>query len=149
MTSQLQQFHDTEFGALEILMMDDIPHFPATECAKILGYKNPHDAIARHCLAGGVIKHEGVSATTNQYGVSTNQAVVKTYISEGNLYRLIVRSKLPAAVRFESWVCDEVLPSIREHGAYISSDLLEASNGIKGFADELFWRLQEERAGLH
>ncbi len=45
----IQQFHNKEFGDLDILMIDDRPYFPATECAVILGYRNPHDAISKHC----------------------------------------------------------------------------------------------------
>ena len=50
---------------------------------------------------------------------------MKNYIPESDLYRLIVQSKLPAAQRFESWVCDEVLPGIRKHGAYLTPDTLD------------------------
>ena len=46
------------------------------------------------------------------------------FIPEGDVYRLIVHSKLPSAERFERWVFDEVLPSIRQHGAYITRDKL-------------------------
>ena len=47
-----------------------------------------------------------------------------TFISEGDVYRLIVHSKLPSAERFECWVFDEVLPSIRKHGAYMTKEKL-------------------------
>lgn len=43
------------------------------------------------------------------------------FIPEGDVYRLIAHSKLPTAERFESWVFDEVLPSIRQHGGYIAA----------------------------
>ena len=43
---------------------------------------------------------------------------------EGDVYRLIVHSKLPSAERFERWVFDEVLPSIRQHGAYLTREKL-------------------------
>ena len=45
------------------------------------------------------------------------------FINEGNLYRLIVSSKLPSAERFERWVFDEVLPSIRQTGSYGSINI--------------------------
>jgi len=89
----------------------------------------------------GVVKHEGGSIATNQHGVSAKQTVEKTYISEGNLYHLIIRSKLPAAVRFEAFVCDEILPSIRQHGAYISAETLEQMRGNSEFTEELLDRL--------
>lgn len=41
------------------------------------------------------------------------------FIPEGDLYRLIIHSRLPAAERFEKWVFDEVLPTIRREGGYI------------------------------
>ncbi|MDR3209508.1 MAG: hypothetical protein LBT36_02645 [Oscillospiraceae bacterium] len=55
--NQIQQFHSTEFGALDILMVDGKPHFPATECAEKLGYKNPQKAIRDHCRRGERIVH--------------------------------------------------------------------------------------------
>jgi len=121
--SGLQIFNNSEFGKLGVLTIEGKSYFPATECARILGYAKPHNAIDRHCR--GVAKRGGVSYTTNQYGVTTEQAVEKNYIPEGDLYRLIIRSKLPAAERFESWIFDEVLPSIREHGMYVTAPTLD------------------------
>jgi len=137
MQSQAQVFQNEEFGKIEVLMIDGKPYFSATESAKILGYKNPRDAIAKHCRGDGVVKCDRVSSTTNQHGVSTNQTVEKTYINEGNLYRLIIRSRLPAAVRFETVVFDEILPSIRQHGAYIDPEILEKMQESLEFAEDL------------
>ena len=109
-SNQIQQFHNEEFGSLDILMIDGKPYFPAIECAIVLGYKNPRDAIAKHCNEDGVAKRDVIDRLGRTQG--------KKYITEGNLYRLIIRSKLPAALRFEAWVCDEILPAIRRHGAY-------------------------------
>ena len=100
--NELKVFQNSEFGELGILLIDGKEYFPATQCAKMLGYKNARDAILRHCK--GVVKHDGVSYTTNQHGVTTEQRVSTNYIPEGDLYRLIVNSKLPAAERFERWV---------------------------------------------
>jgi prophage antirepressor-like protein len=142
---RIQQFRSEEFGGIDILMIDDRPYFPATECAKALGYKNPRDAILKHCKADGVAKRDGVSLTTNQHGVTTHQTVKKTYISEGNLYRLIIRSRLSGAERFERWVFDEVLPTIRKRGAYISNDTLDELLGNSRSAEDLIRRLDTER----
>ena len=119
--NELKVFQNSEFGDLGILLIDGKEYFPATQCAKILGYKNARDAIARHCK--GVVKHDGVSYTTNQHGVITKQQTEINYIPEGDLYRLIIRSKLPAAERFERWVFDEVLPALRKNGTYGSVNL--------------------------
>ena len=104
----LQTFSNSEFGEINVLIVGGKEYFPATDCAKILGYSNPHEAIRTHC--------KGVSEfRTPSTGGSQN----KKYITEGNLYRLIIKSKLPKAEKFESWVMDEVLPQIRQTGGYI------------------------------
>ena len=123
MENNIQIFNNSEFGKLEVIAINGAPHFPATACAEILGYAKPHDAVSRHCPHS--VKHGGVSYTTNQFGVMTEQAVEKNYIPEGDLYRLIARSKLPEAERFERWVFDDVLPSIRQTGAYLTPAAME------------------------
>jgi len=134
----MQVFENKEFGKIEVFMVDGSPYFPAVECAKILGYKNPHDAVLKHCGGDGLAKREVID--------SLGRTQEMKYISEGNLYRLIIRSKLPAAVRFEAWVCDIVLPSIRKHGAYITDDTLRRMREDSAFAEELLKRLNDERA---
>ena len=65
------------------------------------------------------MKHEGVSITTNQYGKSTEQKVEISFIPESDVYRLVMRSKLPEAGKFQDWVCEEILPAIRKTGGYM------------------------------
>lgn len=111
--NDLRIFSNTEFGELGIMLIDGNEYFPAHQCAKILGYSNPRDAVKRHCKSEGVVKCDTPTASGNQ---NVN------YINEGNLYRLIVSSKLPAAEKFEHWVFDEVLPTIRKTGSYSITD---------------------------
>ena len=145
MKNNIQVFENAEFGKLEIFMIDGKPYFPATECAKVLGYKNPHKAINDHCPH--LTKREvGVQTGVKADGKPAYQRVEKAYIPEGDLYRLIIRSKLPAAVRFEKWVMDEVLPTIRQYGAYISDDVLDQLIENPEAAMKLFAKLKDERA---
>jgi prophage antirepressor-like protein len=131
---QIQFFENKEFGKFEVLTIDGKPYFPATESAKILGYSNTKDAILRHCK--GVVKHD----------LPTNGGIqVKNFITEGDLYRLIIRSKLPAAARFEKYVFDEVLPSIRSHGAYITEETMRKMNESGEFTEALLKQLADER----
>ena len=132
--SQVQQFTSSEFGSIDILMLDGKPYFPATECAVVLGYKNPRKAIIDHCK--GVTKRDSLS----EGGVQQ-----RNFIPEGDLYRLIIRSKLPAAERFERWVFDEVLPCIRKYGAYATADTLDELRSNPQFADILIRKLERER----
>lgn len=116
--NEMKLFNNSQFGTLEVVLINGKEYFPAIDCATMLGYSNPRDAISKHCKSDGVAFCDGVSETTNQYGVTTKQAVQKKYITEGNLYRLISHSKLPAAEKFEKWIFDEVIPSIRATGGY-------------------------------
>ena len=106
----LQVFQSSEFGELGVLIIEGREYFPATACAKILGYKNPRDVILKQCKEDGVVKRDVIDALGRTQQMK--------YITEGNLYRLIVGSKLPAAERFERWIFDEVLPALRRHGYY-------------------------------
>ena len=123
MTNELQVFENNQFGQMRTITENGNTLFCATDVARMLGYSNPHDAIARHCR--GVVKREGVSTTTNQHGVSTQQTNKMSFIPEGDVYRLITHSKVPRAEKFESWVFDEVLPSIRKTGAYMTPETIE------------------------
>lgn len=126
-TSQVvpvNKFTHPEFGQLEVNVIDGKEYFLAVECAKILGYKKPHDAIASHC-PHSVKRGVGVQTGIKADGTPAMQTVEKSFIPEGDLYRLIIRSKLPAAEKFERWVFDEVLPSIRKHGAYMTAPVLQ------------------------
>lgn len=108
--NELKVFSSTEFGELGVMLIDGKEYFPATQCAKILGYARPADAISAHC------KGVCVLPTPSAGGVQKTK-----FIPEGDLYRLIVSSKLPKAEEFERWVFDEVLPQIRHNGGYIGN----------------------------
>ena len=97
--------------------------------AKTLGYASPNDAITRHCKPSGIIKHD----------IETNNKIVPiqsmTLINEPNVYRLIVRSQLPSAEKFESWLFEEVIPSIRKKGYYGKIDRTALPNFIERYKD--------------
>ena len=105
--NELKIFNSGEFGEIRTIEIDGKPYFVGTDVAKALGYNNPRDAVSRHCK--GVVKHD----TPTSSGVQ-----LMSYINEGDLYRLIMKSKLPSAEKFEAWVMDEVLPTIRKTGSY-------------------------------
>ena len=113
----MEVFENQEFGSIRVLQEAGKTFFCASDVAKALGYVNPYAAVKRHCR-GPLTKREGVVQKVNQYGGAGEQVVEISFITEGDVYRLIVHSKLPSAERFEHWVFDEVLPSIRKHGVY-------------------------------
>lgn len=96
------------------------PWFNANDVCAVLGYKNPRMSVERHCREGGVAKRD----TPTSSGIQP-----LTFINEGNLYRLIIKSRKPEAARFEAWVCDEVLPTIRKTGSYAQPQAAATVNG--------------------
>ena len=111
--NQMKIFKNPEFGNVRVIDEDGKYLFCGTDVARALGYSIPSKAVNTHCK--GVSKMEA----------PTNGGVQKLlFIPEGDVYRLIVHSKLPSAERFERWVFDEVLPTIRQHGAYLTREKL-------------------------
>lgn len=107
MENNIVIFSNEDFGQVRTVEIDNKVLFCGSDVAKALGYSNPQKAIRDHC--------KGV----NELFTPTNGGEQKIkFIPEGDIYRLIIRSKLPSAERFEAWVFDEVLPSIRKTGKY-------------------------------
>jgi len=131
----LKTFRSPEFGELTPFVVDSKVYFPAIRCAQILGYSNPKEAVLRHCKPEGVVRHD----------VPTNGGMQPMkFISEGNLYRLIIRSKLPGAQYFEHWVFDEILPTIRKQGFFIDPArvldpdvIIQLANRVKELQNQL------------
>lgn len=107
MVNELQIFQCEEFGQVRTVDIDGKTYFVASDVAKSLGYAIPHKAVQTHCK--GVLKW---NIPTN----SGNQDML--VIPEGDIYRLIIRSQLPSADKFERWIFDEVIPQIRQTGGY-------------------------------
>ena len=85
--------------------------FVAKDVAECLGFTHPQSAIIDHCNHAKVLKGgETPLLTSSPRGINI--------IPESDVYRLVMRSKLPAAEQFQTWVCEEVLPSIRKTGGY-------------------------------
>ena len=121
--NQMEIFKNPEFGSVRVIEENGKYLFCGVDVAKALGYTKPQNAIDRHCphaLKRGI----GVQTGKKADGTPAVQMVEMLFIPEGDVYRLIVHSKLPSAERFERWVFDEVLPSIRKHGAYITREKL-------------------------
>ena len=121
--NQMEIFKNPEFGRVRVIEENGKYLFCGVDVAKALGYTKPQNAIDRHCphaLKRGI----GVQTGKKADGTPAVQMVEMLFIPEGDVYRLIVHSKLPSAERFERWVFDEVLPSIRKHGAYMTKEKL-------------------------
>ena len=108
MNGSMLTVSNSDFGKLDILLEDGKELFPATECARMLRYSQPGNAVRIHC-------HGGVKRTVID---SKGRKQIANFIPEGDVWRLIIRSRLPKAQQFEKWLFDEVLPEIRRTGGY-------------------------------
>ena len=143
--ADVQIFESAEFGSVRIIQEGDDFLFCAKDVAIALGYSNTKDAIIRHC--NGVVKRDLID--------SLGRRQEAAFIPEGDLYRLVTHSKLPSAKRFERWVFDAVLPSIRKTGSYSTKadavrEALDSFNVPKDYlsALKLAVSLEERRQEL-
>lgn len=108
--NELMLFTNEEFGEIRGVEIEGKPYVVAKDVAKALGYKDTTNAIKQHCK--WVVKYHLPHPQSNSKTIEVNM------IPEGDVYRLIIKSKLPSAQKFEEWVMDEVLPSLRKTGKY-------------------------------
>ena len=106
--NKIQEFFNEKFGTVRTITIDGMVYFVASDIARALGYKNPQKAIRDHCKR------------VNESFIPSNGGEQKAkVITKSDIYRLIVRSKLESADEFESWIFDEIMPTIEKTGAYI------------------------------
>ena len=110
-TPQIFNFEQNE---VRTFVENEVPYFVANDVAKTLGYKNPSKATNDHCK-------KAIETWGND---SLGRRQKFKIIPESDVYRLIIKSNLPSAEKFESWVMEEVLPQIRKHGMYATDELL-------------------------
>ena len=118
------------------VVRDGEPWFVGKDVASILGYRDTADALKKHVD----LEDKGVGEMPTPGG----KQKVKI-INESGLYSLIVSSKLPTAKAFKRWVTSEVLPTIRKHGAYMDTDIIEKSLADPDFLIQLATTLKEEK----
>lgn len=134
MGNQLQVFTNETFGTIRTIQEEERILFCGRDIAAALGYENPGKAVRDHTRQDGGPKRYPIIDTLGR----RQEAV---FITEGDVYRLIVSSKLPAAQQFERWVFDEVLPTIRRHGVYAIDQLLDDDE----FLEQALAHLRTER----
>ena len=116
-TNGLQVFQNNDF-TVRVSTVDGKPYFSLLDVCKVLGLTNTGEVV-RRLKGDGVISNDGVD--------SLGRKTVLSFINESNLYKVIFQSRKTQAQEFTEWVTSEVLPSIREHGAYMTPDVLEES----------------------
>lgn len=112
--NQIQTF-DFQGYELRTVLICNEPWFVAKDVCSILDIKNSRDALSRLDQ-----DEKGVVLTDTPGGKQKMQAV-----NEFGLYSLVLSSRKPEAKQFKRWITHEVIPSIRKHGAYMTSEKIE------------------------
>ena len=133
-------FENDRFGEVRVAGTSENPLFCLADVCRVLEIKNVSDCKSRLDQRGVVLTD---TPTYNQHGAEVIQQLV--FINEKNLYKVIMRSDKPQAEPFQDWVCGEVLPSIRKHGAYMTNDTLEKALASPDFLIQLATNLKEEQ----
>lgn len=107
--------------------------FVGKDVAKILGYQNLSKAVADHVDDDDKLNNVSLSSLGQRGG---------WLINESGLYSLVLSSKLPSARKFKHWVTSEVLPSIRQHGAYMTPATIEQTLNNPDFIIQLATQLK-------
>ena len=133
------QFEDNK---VEILEFDDKILFNPYDIAKILDIKNVKDNISR------MSETQVIKLTNSKVGKTDFRKLHNTgenFLTESGVYKLIFKSNKPKAEKFSDWVTDEVLPSIRKHGAYITDDTMQKLKDNPNYIYELEEKLKENK----
>ena len=137
---QVQVFNNEQFGYVRVIMQDEQPWFVGKDVASVLGYGNTRQALASH-----VDVEDKTSVQILDGG--SNYKSRATIINESGLYSLIMSSKLPSAKQFKHWVTSDILPTIRQHGAYLTQEKVEEVLMNPDTIIKLATQLKAEREG--
>jgi prophage antirepressor-like protein len=122
-TADLSKKSDGETKYIRTLKIEEKEFFVAKDIAELLGYNEPHKAITKHCKKAtnlkSILNRDNLSLLENFKSLGSRWASIKL-IQEGDIWRLIIKSRLPEAEKIEDWIMEEVLPTIRKDGFYIS-----------------------------
>lgn len=114
---KIQEFFNKKFGTVRTVTIDGVVYFVGIDIAKSLGYSNAAKAVSTHCKRA--IKSDIDVSSQNGNAHKARKSQEMLVICKSDIYRLIVRSKLESADEFESWIFDEIMPTIEKTGAYI------------------------------
>lgn len=145
MKNEITIFKNEQFGEVRTVLIDDEPYFSLSDVCKVLEIKNSRDAKTRLNEAHVVTTDIGVQTGFKADGSPATQIVSMDFIGEANLYKLVFQSRKPEAQKFADWVTEEVLPSIRKHGAYMTEQTLEQALTDPEFLIKLATQLKEEK----
>lgn len=131
--NDLQIFKNNEFGEIRTVTKNNEPWFVAIDVCNALELSNPTVVVGR------LDEDERTKFNLGRQGMTN-------IVSEYGLYNLILASRKKEAKKFKRWITHEVIPTIRKHGAYMSSDVIEKTLSDPDYLIRLATNLKEEKA---
>ncbi|EGT4056855.1 phage antirepressor Ant [Clostridioides difficile] len=134
--NELQIFKNNEFGEIRTVTKNNEPWFVATDVCSALDISNTSQALTRldDDEKNTIILNEGIGNPN------------KSIVSEYGLYNLILASRKKEAKKFKRWITHDVIPTIRKHGAYMTSEVIEKTLTDPDYLIQLATNLKEEKA---
>lgn len=129
--NRIQEFFNERFGTVRTVALDNQLYFFGIDIARALGYSNASKAITTHCKK--TVKRT-LETSNSQNGKTVKGSV--TLINRSDIYRLIVKSKLESADEFESWIFEDVLPTVEKTGAYIEDARRVVDNYFSSLSED-------------
>ena len=133
--NELQVFNNIDFGEVRTALIDNKPMFCLVDVCRVLELTTPSKVRER-------LNEKGVSNIPTPTNGGTQTMI---FIDESNLYKVIFQSRKPQAKQFTDWVTSEVLPTIREHGAYMTEQTLEKALYDPDFLIKLATELKKSK----
>ena len=147
--NELSVFQNNQFGSVRVVTRNDEPWFVAKDVAACIEYKDP-TTMVRLCREKDVCVSSAQDFNSADLAESGNSRI--TLISESGLYRILAKCNLPKCEPFESWVFDEVLPSIRKTGGYgirtVDDMINDPDTAIRLLTKVKVLRMQNEQLAL-
>lgn len=116
-SDQLQTFYNNDIGEIRGFIKDGEPWFLAGNVCRCLGIKNTSEALRKIRTKRKESGVKGIISSDTLLDTNGGMQTV-SIIPEKILYELIFQSRKKKAYLFQTWVYDEVLPSLRKFGFY-------------------------------
>lgn len=127
---------------VEVFELNGQVLFNPKHVAEILEIKNVNDNL-RKMNDKQVIKLKNSDVGNTDIRKLNNAG--ENFLTESGVYKLVFKSRKPEAEKFSDWVTDEVLPTIRKHGAYMTEKTLERALESPDFLIQLATKLKNEQ----
>lgn len=134
--NELKIFTNSTFGNVRVIKQNGEPWFVAKDVCDCLGLGDTSKAVGRL---------EADEKGTNSIPTPGGHQNLLT-VNEYGLYNLVLSSRKPEAKEFKRWITHDVIPSIRQHGAYMTIDTVERAMNDPDFIIGLLTNFKRVKA---